>query len=125
MKKLTSICAIAISILICGYAPNTFARTYSELGCGADYAPTREVQPVYPLRAQQMGIEGYIVMGFTIDTDGKVSDISVIDAHPANAFVRSATRAVESLKFPPCVIGGKVTQQASVSIKYAFKLQRH
>lgn len=122
MRKLTSICAIAISLLICSYAPNSFAKTFSQLGCGPNYRPKRDVQPVYPLRAQQLGIQGYIVMGFTIDTDGTTSDISVLDAKPANAFVRSATHAVESLVFPPCIINGQPTQQASVSIRYSFKL---
>ena len=122
MKKLTSICSFAFAILFSIYSPQSLARTFSQLGCGADYGPKHYVQPVYPLRAKQMGIQGYIVMGFTIGTDGQVSDVSVIDAKPANAFVRSATRAVESLEFPPCVIDGKVTEQQSVSIKYAFRL---
>lgn len=122
MKKLTSLCAIAIAILFCGYAPDSLARTYSDLGCGPNYGPKQDVQPVYPLRARQMGIQGYIVMGFTIGTDGKVSNVNVIDAKPANAFVLTATQAVENLEFPPCVIDGKATKQSSVSIRYAFKL---
>lgn len=122
MKKLISLCAITTTILFCGYAPDSLARTYSELGCGPNYSPRQEVQPVYPLRAQQMGIQGYIVMGFTIGTDGSVSNVNVIDAKPAAAFVRSATQAVENLEFPPCVIDGKATEQPAVSIRYAFKL---
>lgn len=121
-KDLTSVVVMAISLLAFGYAPQTFARTYSQLGCGAHYGPVQAVQPVYPLRARQMGIQGYIVMGFTITSEGKVRNVSVIDAHPANTFVRTATEAVENLQFPPCVIDGKATEQNSVSIKYAFKL---
>lgn len=122
MRKLISVCTLAAAVVLCGYIPSSFARSFSDLGCGPNYGPEKNVQPVYPLRAQQLGIQGYIVMGFTIDTDGTVSDINVVDAKPANAFVRSATRAVENLRFPPCVIDGKPTQQASVSIRYAFKL---
>ena len=124
MKKLISTCAIAISLFAVAYAPTSYARTYTDLGCGANYGPTKSSAPVYPLRAQQRGIEGYIVMGFTITTDGKVRDISVVDAKPENTFVRSAMRAVENLEFPPCVVNGQVTEQAAVSVRYEFKLKR-
>lgn len=122
MKKLTSVCAVAMTLLVCGYAPNTFARTFSDLGCGTGYAPKRTVAPVYPMRARQRGIEGYIVMGFSIASDGSVGDVNVVDAEPENTFVRSATQAVENMEFPPCVINGKATEQSAVSIRFDFKL---
>ena len=122
MNKLTSLCTVAVSVLAFGFAPTSFAREFHELGCGSDYAPKTQVNPVYPQRAAARGIEGYIVMGFTIGSDGAVRDVTVVDQNPGNTFVRSATRAVESLEFPPCVVNGKVTEQAAVSIKYHFKL---
>lgn len=104
-------------------AQPALARGVDTLGCGDNYAPTASESPVYPRRAEARGIEGYIVMGFTISDDGTVRDIEVVDQEPANTFVRSAIRAVENLRFPPCIINGKPTEQAAVSIKYDFRLQ--
>lgn len=124
MKKLITLCVFAASIFTLGFAPTASAKEFTDLGCGADYGPKRHDPPVYPRRAEARGIEGHIIMGFTIGTDGTVTDIQVVDQNPDNTFVRSATRAVQSLEFPPCVINGQVTEQAAVSIKYDFRLNR-
>lgn len=122
MKKFTSLCALLVAAVATGYAPASHASEYQELGCGADYGPTQQEAPVYPRRAASRGIEGYIIMGFTIEPDGAVSDIKVVDQQPINAFIRTATHAVEGLRFPPCMINGQATRQPSVTIRYNFKL---
>jgi protein TonB len=128
MNKLTSVFvfvfALAASLTALVFAPATYAKEFHELGCGDGYGPKTSQPPVYPRRAEARGIEGYIVMGFTIGADGTVKDVQVVDQQPSNTFVRSATRAVQSLEFPPCVVDGQVVEQAAVSIKYDFQLQR-
>lgn len=124
MKSLVSFCTLALSLFALAQAPAAVAKEFHELGCGDDYGPTKQKPPVYPRRAEQRGIEGYIVMGFTIAEDGSVRDIEVVDQNPDNTFVRSAMRAVSSMEFPPCVINGQATEQAAVNIKYDFRLQR-
>lgn len=121
LKSTRAIVLLLVSILL---SPVAMAREINTLGCGEGYGPTEQNPPVYPRRAQARGIEGYVVMGFTIADDGSVNDIRVVEQEPKNTFVRSAMRAVESLQFPPCIINGEATEQASVSIKYDFQLQR-
>ena len=121
MKFLSVITIAFIAILA---APESQARKWTELQCGPDWGPKEQVSPVYPRRAQQRGVEGYIVMGFSIAQDGTIEDISVIEANPAKAFVRSATQAVSSLEFPPCVQNGIATRQTDISVKFDFNLSK-
>lgn len=116
LKILAAIAAFAV-------APASFANNWGDYKCGPDWGPTKSEAPSYPRRAQERGIQGYIVMSFSVTTDGKVEDIRVTEAQPERAFVRAATRAVESLEFPPCMNNGLATRVTDVSVKYDFNLE--
>ena len=122
MKAAVLIKLLVISALmltsITGYAAD-----WAGYNCGPDWGPTKSAAPTYPRRARQMGIEGYIIMNFSISPDGMIEDISVAEAAPSKAFVRSATRAVQAMQFPPCMSNGLATRVTDVSIKYDFNLE--
>ena len=122
MKTPTLIKMIVVSLLVFA-SPAGFAAKWDSYECGPGWGPTKSSTPTYPRRARQMGVEGYIVMSFSIAPDGSVEDIAVKEAEPAKAFVRSATRAVQSLEFPPCMANGLATRVTDVSIKYDFNLE--
>ena len=118
--KLTNVLGGALVLLLASAAPSAWATNWSQLQCGDNWGPKTSVAPVYPRRAMERGKEGSIVMGFSISPEGTVEDITVVEGD--KAFIRTATRAVEQLEFPPCVIDGMATRQANVSIKYDFNL---
>ena len=122
MNRHTFIKACLVSILLMG-AGQVYANDWGSYNCGDGWGPTKGEPPAYPRRARQLGITGYIIMSFSVNPDGTVGDIAVKDANPAKAFVRAATRAVESLEFPPCMAGGLATKVSDVSIKYDFNLE--
>ena len=47
-----------------------------------EYLPIVKVAPVYPRRAQSRGIEGWVLLSFTVTETGSVIDPVVIDAEP-------------------------------------------
>ena len=104
-------------------ASNAYAGDWKTFECGAGWAPTRSAAPTYPRRAIERGIEGYIIMTFSITTDGTVEDIAVKEAKPLRSFVRTATRAVSAMEFPPCRLEGLAIKLTDVSIKYDFNLE--
>lgn len=112
--RLMMICLLAM------YAGTAHASKWDEYECGPGWGPTKSSAPKYPRRAQQLGITGYIVMNFSVNQDGLVEDISVAEAEPPKAFVRAATKAVQSLEFPPCMTNGLARKVTNVSIKYDF-----
>ncbi|MEM1081877.1 MAG: energy transducer TonB [Pseudomonadota bacterium] len=71
-----------------------------------DVVPMVRIQPQFPRDALMNGIEGYVVVEFTITEDGSVRDPRVIDSSPPRMFDRNAMRAILRWKFKPRVIDG-------------------
>lgn len=68
-------------------------------------APTHIEQPVYPLAAMEQGIEGKVVVEFSLDAGGNVRDPAVVDAQPSSIFDHAATHALLGWKFAPPAAG--------------------
>ncbi len=72
-----------------------------------ELTPLVRVPPVYPPRALQNEIEGYVTMRFIVTETGSVEDPEVIRSEPPGVFDRAATRAVLRWKFQPHIRDGK------------------
>lgn len=66
-------------------------------------APAREAvhveAPDYPRGAERRGVEGFVVVSYSIDAGGDVVGAEIAEAEPAGIFDRAALRAVESWRF--------------------------
>lgn len=113
--------ALLLTLLVMFTPVSAFARDWQDLQCGDGWAPVKAIAPTYPTRARERGIEGYVIMSYTITLQGKVSDIAVADTN-SNAFTRVARNALSDMKFPPCIQNGLATQQQDVRIRYEFAL---
>lgn len=87
-----------------------------------DYLPIVKVAPIYPRRAQSRGIEGYVIVEFTVTTTGAVRDPVVIDAKPEGIFDRAAMDAALKFKYKPRVVDGTATEVAGVQNKISFEI---
>ncbi|MBP8080582.1 MAG: TonB family protein [Arenimonas sp.] len=58
-------------------------------------------QPVYPPDAKRAGTAGQVVVSFTVNTDGSVSDIDIVSARPRGVFERNVQSAVRRWQFEP------------------------
>lgn len=70
--------------------------------------PTKRVDPVYPPEAARAGTTGYVEVEYAVGPDGKVTDVSVVDAKPGRTFVAAAVKAVKQWEFAPGEKNGKV-----------------
>lgn len=70
--------------------------------------PTKRVDPVYPPDAARSGTTGYVELEYSVGADGKVTDVSVVDAKPGRVFVAAAVKAVKQWEFAPGESRGKV-----------------
>lgn len=64
-------------------------------------APIHIEQPVYPLAAMEQGVEGKVVLEFSLDADGSVRAPTVMDAQPTSIFDHAAMHALLGWKFAP------------------------
>lgn len=84
--------------------------------------PILRVPPVYPARAQERGIEGWVVVEFTITQTGAVKDPVVIDAEPSSIFNRAALRSIRKWKYKPKVVDGVPQERPGIQQRIAFEL---
>jgi protein TonB len=98
------------------------AETASQSGPGQEVMPLNDVRPEYPYRARQRGIEGHIKLAFTITAAGKVENIRVMEASPANVFDREARRAASRWRFAPRTENGAAVSREAVKTLH-FRLQ--
>lgn len=93
----------------------------SGFGGDGEYLPMTRVAPVYPARAAQRGLEGYVIVEFTVTTDGTTKDIRVIESSSA-LFERSAVEAAAKFKYKPKVFNGEAVEVPGVRNQFTFVL---
>ncbi|WIH29184.1 energy transducer TonB [Photobacterium damselae] len=94
------------------------------VGSNQQAMPLYRVEPRYPARALKQGAEGYVVLQFTIDTQGRPSDISVVEAKPRRLFERDAMRALRKWKYQAKIIDGQAVEQPGQTVKLEFKINQ-
>ncbi|SFC72565.1 energy transducer TonB [Pseudoalteromonas denitrificans] len=93
------------------------------LGSGdGEYLPIVKVSPVYPRRALSRGIEGYVIVEFTVTKNGTVIAPVVVNAKPEGLFDRAAMDAVLKFKYKPRVVDGEAVAVAGVQNKISFEI---
>ncbi|MGY3945095.1 energy transducer TonB [Aeromonas tecta] len=90
------------------------------VGVGDMLIPLQRVEPVYPYRAQQAGIEGSVTIRFTIDSEGRVGNVEVIEAKPKRQFERAAIQAVSKWRYQP---RPGATDKLVQTVNLKFKLE--
>jgi len=86
------------------------------------FVPVAIMQPVYPRRAQQRGLEGYVIVEFTVSAIGKVIDAIVIDSS-STLFEKSALQAVVRFKYKPQVVDGIAIDTPGIRYLFNFTLE--
>ncbi|MFC4310038.1 TonB family protein [Steroidobacter flavus] len=80
----------------------------------------RMVSPAYPDAARKRGIEGWVELAFTVQTNGTVDQVEVRNASPADVFDDAAIRAVRQWRFEPVERNGeRIEQRAMVRLKFS------
>jgi len=93
-------------------------------GGDRDAVPLVRVDPTYPPRAKQQGIEGYVDLQFTITPVGTVGDVEVIRSKPPYIFDRAAIRAVRKWRYNPKLEGGVAISRAGQTVRLEFQLPK-
>ncbi|MCW8331718.1 energy transducer TonB [Photobacterium sp. SDRW27] len=113
---------LALDTAVTGLAINV--PQFSDFGANQQAMPLYRVEARYPARAQKQGAEGFVVMSFTIDPQGRPADIKVIDAKPRRLFEKEAIRALRKWKYQPKMVDGKAVSRIGQTVRLEFKLQK-
>lgn len=82
-----------------------------------DYTP-----PVYPQRALQREVSGWVDVEFTVGRDGNPQDVTITDASHSDYFRDEAMRAVRQWRFEPRVFMGETIEQRAYT-RINFELE--
>ncbi len=88
----------------------------------SDVVPIVRVEPTYPIRAKDRGIEGWVVVSFTISKTGSVAEASVTANHPNSIFNKEALRAIKKWKYNPKIEDGEPVERSGIEVKLNFTL---
>ncbi len=86
-----------------------------------DAVPLVRVPPRYPERALARGLEGRVLVEFTITASGGVRDVRVIAAEPTNAFDAAALEAVRQWRYTPKIVRGIAVERPGMRIAIPFR----
>lgn len=88
-----------------------------------DYLPIVKVAPIYPRRALSRGIEGWVLLEFTVTKAGTVTDVRVLESEPPGIFDKAASEAASKFKYKPRVVDGEPIDVKGVPHKISFQLE--
>ncbi|BCV50562.1 MULTISPECIES: energy transducer TonB [Shewanella] len=86
-------------------------------------APTHwmiQILPMYPKKAAEEKVEGWVTMSAVITENGKVTEIQVLGSQPKGVFEKEAKRAFGKWLYKPALLNGKtvkVYQEETVEFK--------
>lgn len=83
-------------------APQTYGSDMPD-GKSLKHPPIllKQITPNYPEYARRRGIEGFVILQFTININGHVINPSVQQANPPDHFETAALRAIKQWQFSP------------------------
>ena len=67
----------------------------------------REIVPDYPVDAVRRQLSGKVRLQLKLEADGRVSDVEIVSANPAEVFNESAIRAFREARFAPAQKNGR------------------
>jgi TonB family protein len=80
---------------------------------------THMISPTWPEAAA--GVEGWVLLQFTVQPNGSVTDIEVKVSEPAGVFDASAVEALRQWTYQPVERDGeKIAQRAEIRMKFAL-----
>ena len=82
-----------------------------------------KVEPEYPNRAEQRGLEGFCQVSFDIDENGSVvsDSIVIIESRPRTVFDRSCRSAISKFEFEPSIENGK-SERVKSTYRFIYNL---
>lgn len=92
-------------------------------GADRDVVPLVRIEPDYPAAAAQRGIEGWVVVKFTVTKIGSVADAAVVKSYPSGIFDRAALAAVRRWKYNPKIENGQAVARPGVLQRIDFDME--
>lgn len=96
--------------------------SFSNTAVSKSAVPIIRIEPRYPIEAAKRGLEGWVMMSFTVDKSGAVTDIQVVDSKPQRVFDKAAVQALRRWKYQAKFEQGIAVSQPNQMIRLDFSM---
>lgn len=94
--------AAAIALPVAG---GWLAASADALAQVEEFLPIVKVAPEYPPEAAEIGLEGYVIVEFTVNEEGSVEDPFIVESS-SPIFEQAALDAARKFKYQPRLVNG-------------------
>lgn len=84
--------------------------------------PMRYITPDYPEVAEELEIEGHVIVSFTVSETGTVENIEIAESEPPGVFNEEAINAAMRLRFEPRIIYDGPVRVENVQYRFDWQL---
>ena len=108
--------SLVVTVLAGGWIPNMALAQLTQ-----EYVQIVKVAPVYPETAAADGLEGFVVVEFTITEEGTVEDSEVAESSNA-VFDVAAVESVNKYRYKPRILNGEPVAVPGVRVRVLFRM---
>ena len=83
-----------------------------------------QLKPKFPARLARLGREGYTIVNFDIDEQGKVVNPQVLENEGGAEFARASLKALENMRYSPKMVNGAASIQSDIVVKLDYSLNK-
>ena len=80
--------------------------------------------PEYPRGALTRGIEGYAIVGFSVNKAGSVFDPYIIESEPKSVFDRSALKGIMKFKYKARMVDGHPVVTDGQQYRFTYEIEK-
>jgi len=84
--------------------------------------PMRFITPAYPRVAEEQGLEGHVIVNFTVTETGSVEDIIIVESEPSGVFDDEALVSARRLRFEPRLVEDEPVRVEAVNYRFDWRL---
>jgi periplasmic protein TonB len=81
------------------------------------------VEPAYPIRAAESGLEGYVIVRFDVNPDGTVTNATVVHSSH-KVFEKAALKAAARFRYKARVVDGVAQATYGLESRFTFEMER-
>ena len=82
--------------------------------------PLYRTAPVYPVRAEEAGTQGWVMVRYAVGPDGRATKLRVVESQPAGVFDAAALAAVSQWIFRRPIRNGRPTTSLGHFVRLTF-----
>jgi len=114
------------SAVLSGGRAGILATAFLLATCGhletRDAELVKDVEPIYPEHARERGVEGRVIVEYTISEEGLPVDVRIVESVPPGVFDAVAINAISQWRYIPARRTGRRVESPQAEAVFTFRI---